>query len=114
MDACMSSILKVDYNKTEYLAGSSSSKLPLSLASQDIACHSYSNIKSLNALLFSINLRKGKKNSAQRIPRNLLTFEWAGHINFLKISKSLRFCLFRVFCWKNMQLAFLPLVLEVY
>lgn len=113
-DACMSSILKVDYNKTEYLAGISFSKLPLSLASQDIACYSYSNIKSLNALLFSINLRKGKNNSAQWIPRNLLSFESAGHINFLKISKSLRICLLWIFCWKNMQLAFPPLGLEVY
>lgn len=50
----MISVLKVDCSKTEHLAGSSSSKLLMSLASLDIAYHSHSSVKSLNALLFSI------------------------------------------------------------
>jgi len=37
----MTSILKADYSKTEYVSGSSSSKLLLSLASWDIVWQSF-------------------------------------------------------------------------
>lgn len=43
---------------------------------------------------FIFNLRKGKNDSALSILRNLLSFEWEGHIDFLKTSKILRSCLF--------------------